>query len=227
MLMPDFIRKHGSSIVIGSIGWIVISIYLYSEFLEYGNISQLIEHVTEFSFYHSALFSLVPLMMIIGYLYDSKKKMALKMKSIAKAKTFELVESEKKFRGLAEESPNMIFINKGERVVYANKKCEEIMGYTREELYSPDFDFMVLIAPESRDLVKENLKKHGRGEEIPPYEYELRTKIGSKIIGLHATKLIDFEGGKAILGIITDVTEHRKADQKLLEKLRNTQLGGK
>jgi len=39
-----------------------------------------------------------------------------------------LRESEKKFRALAEQSPNMIFINKKGRVVYANQKCEEIMG---------------------------------------------------------------------------------------------------
>ena len=39
----------------------------------------------------------------------------------------QLKESEEKFRNLAEQSPNMIFINKGGRVVYANKKCEELM----------------------------------------------------------------------------------------------------
>ncbi|MCK4416294.1 MAG: MEKHLA domain-containing protein, partial [Thermoplasmatales archaeon] len=52
-----------------------------------------------------------------------------------------LQKSEDKFRTLAEHSPNMIFINKKGRVVYANRKCEEITGYKREEFYSPDFDF--------------------------------------------------------------------------------------
>ena len=42
-----------------------------------------------------------------------------------------LEESEQKFRNLAEQSPNMIFINKNGRVVYANEKCQEITGYTR------------------------------------------------------------------------------------------------
>jgi PAS domain S-box-containing protein len=44
-----------------------------------------------------------------------------------------LQESEEKFRNLAEQSPNMIFINKKGRVVYTNKRCEEVTGYTRNE----------------------------------------------------------------------------------------------
>jgi PAS domain S-box-containing protein len=36
-----------------------------------------------------------------------------------------LKESEEKFRNLSEESPNMIFIYKKGRVIYANKKCKD------------------------------------------------------------------------------------------------------
>jgi PAS domain-containing protein len=71
-----------------------------------------------------------------------------------------LKESEEKFRNLAEQSPNMIFINQKGRVVYVNEKCEEIMGYKKEEFYAPDFDFLKLVAPEYRELMKDNLAKH-------------------------------------------------------------------
>ena len=73
-----------------------------------------------------------------------------------------LKESEEKFRALAEHSPNMIFINKSGKVVYANEKATELTGYTKEEFYSPDFELMSLIAPEYRTLVSENFKKHMR-----------------------------------------------------------------
>ena len=66
-----------------------------------------------------------------------------------------LRESEEKFRNLADQSPNMIFINVKGHVVYANRRCEELLGYGREELYSPDFDFLRLVAPECRNLVAE------------------------------------------------------------------------
>lgn len=48
-----------------------------------------------------------------------------------------LKESEEKFRSLAEQSPNMIFINSRGRVVYANKKCEEAMGVHKGRVLLP------------------------------------------------------------------------------------------
>jgi PAS domain S-box-containing protein len=126
-----------------------------------------------------------------------------------------LRESEEKFRSLAEQSPNMIFINKKGRIVYANKKCEEVMGYTREEFYSPDFDFMTMMAPESVDLTRENFARHMRGEEVEPYDYCLVNKTGERIEAINSSKLITYEGEPAILGIVTDITEHKKAEEEL------------
>ena len=125
------------------------------------------------------------------------------------------VELEENFRTLAEESPNMIFINRMGRVVYANKKCEEIMGYKREEFYSPDFDFLTLIAPEFRYLVKTSFGKHMQGEELTPYEYALITKGGRRIDAIIMTRLIKYRQETAILGIVTDITEPKKMEEAL------------
>jgi PAS domain S-box-containing protein len=124
-----------------------------------------------------------------------------------------LWESEEKFRNLAEQSPNMIFINRQGRVVYANKRCEEITGYKREEIYSPGFDFRMMIAPESRDMVIANFSKHLKGFEVSSYEYVLLTKEGKRIDAILATKLTNYENEKAILGIVTDITKQKKADK--------------
>ena len=92
-----------------------------------------------------------------------------------------LRDSEEKFRTVAELSPNMIYIDSGGRVLYANRICEEIMGYSREDIYSPDFDFMVLIAPEHRDKAKEAFNTHLKGNEVTPFEYTLVTRDGRRI----------------------------------------------
>lgn len=126
-------------------------------------------------------------------------------------------QSEFLFNVLSEQSPNMIFINKKGKVVYGNRKCEEIMGYSRKELYAPKFDFLSLIAPEYRKNVVENFKKHMSGKEIPPTYYELITKKGKRIYARHDTKLIDYEGERAILGVITDLTNEQKAREKIEE----------
>jgi len=124
-----------------------------------------------------------------------------------------LKESEEKFRNLAEQSPSMIFINKGGRVVYANSRCAEVMGYHRKNFHSPGFDFFTLIAPEYRGLVKANFRKHNDGDEVPPYEYKLITKNGKRIPALLTTKLVKYEGETAILGTVTDITEPKRLEQ--------------
>ena len=127
-------------------------------------------------------------------------------------------ESEEKFRNLSEHSPNMIFINMGGRVVYANKRCEEIMGYKREEFYSPGFDFLTLIAPEYIELVKGNFRKHIEGENNLRYEYAIITKDGRRIDAIISSKVINYGGEDAILGIITDITPLRKAEREIKEE---------
>lgn len=126
-----------------------------------------------------------------------------------------LRESEQKFRSLADQSPNMIFINKGGRVVYANRKCEELMGYSQEEFLAPDFDFLALIAPPSVETIKENYARHLRGEDVPPYEYALRTRDGEEIPAIITSKLITYEGEPAILAVVTDITERIEAEEAL------------
>ncbi|UCF12581.1 MAG: PAS domain S-box protein, partial [Thermoplasmatales archaeon] len=132
-----------------------------------------------------------------------------------------LKKSEDKFRNLAEYSPNMIFINKKGKVVYANRKCQEIMGYKREEFYSPNFDFLTLIAQECKELVKTAFRKHMNDEENAPYEYKLITKDGKKIEAIITTKLIKYEEDNAILGIVTVITEQKKTEESLRKANRN------
>ena len=136
-----------------------------------------------------------------------------------------LKSSEEKFRNLAEQSPNVIFINQKGKVVYANTEAEHATGYTKEEFYSPTFNFMDLIAEESKELVKLKFIKHIKGEEIRPYECKLIAKNGKVIDVINSTKIIDYNGEPAILGIETDITENKRLKEKLeqysilLEKL--------
>jgi PAS domain S-box-containing protein len=139
------------------------------------------------------------------------------IRTVVKGKKAEekLQESEEKFRNLAEKSPNMIFINKKGSVVYANKRCEEIIGYTKEEFYSPEFNFFTLIAPESLELLKSSYRSHLNCKEVSPYEYTLITKEGKRLDAIITSKLIKYEGETAILGIVTDITERKKVEAEL------------
>jgi PAS domain S-box-containing protein len=129
----------------------------------------------------------------------------------------EIRESEQKFRYLAEESPNMIFINLRGKVVYANKSCIQYTGYTLKEVYSNDFNFLTLIDKNDIPAVNENFRKHSMGLDVPPYEYRLISKNGKKLDVIISTKLIDYHKQKAILGIVTDITIQKNAKRVIIE----------
>jgi len=136
-------------------------------------------------------------------------------------------DSEAQFRALSENSPNMIFISKEDKILYANKKCEEIMGYKRKEFYSPTFTIFCLHPPESRDRAKANLSAYLNGGKVHPFENTIITKKGERIETIFTTKSIDYQGEKAILEIVTDITKLKEAedvlkrDKEVFERLVN------
>lgn len=134
------------------------------------------------------------------------------------------------FTSLAEQSPNMIFVNCAGRVIFANDLVTETMGYSNLEIYDEDFDFLDLIAAESREAVLRNLEAHARGEDVPPCQYTLVTKSGTKIEAIINTKLVALDGKRAILGIVTDISDRIAVERALqvsakrFETLVNTSL---
>ncbi len=128
-----------------------------------------------------------------------------------------LLESNEKFRNLAENSPNMIFINQGGKVIYANKVCEDITGYTIDEFYSHDFDFRILIQSDYLEQIQSNFETHLKGKDVPPCEFSIRTKSGKRVVTILNTKLITVKGENAILGIMTDITGYKLAEKALKE----------
>jgi diguanylate cyclase (GGDEF)-like protein/PAS domain S-box-containing protein len=126
-----------------------------------------------------------------------------------------LQESEQKFRSLAEQSPNMVFIIIQGKVVYANRCAEELMGYAREEFYNPKFNYLDLVAPEYRGMVQAGFQQHTAGHDLEPYEYALITKDTKRIEALINTRLISYDGQQAILGIVTDITDRKRFEDQL------------
>lgn len=126
-----------------------------------------------------------------------------------------LMKNEKKFNRLAEQSPNLIFIYYDGSIVYANQKCVDVMGYSKEEFYSDDFNFFTLIDDEFKNIIRQNLYKHSQDINVEPIDYVIVTKKGLKLNAIISTELIDYADGKAIMGTIMDITERKLAENKL------------
>lgn len=119
---------------------------------------------------------------------------------------------------IAERLPAMVFINCEGRIVYANRMCETLMGYSRAELCSDEFNFMCLVAPEHHERTVANLSAHRRGEEVEPFQYQVVTRDGRRLHAVITTKLINFKGRRSILGIVVDITPQMTAQAELAQE---------
>ncbi len=130
-----------------------------------------------------------------------------------------LKNSEEKFRNLAEQSPNMISIRQKGKLVYANKQAEEATGYTKEELYSSEFNILDLMPSESRELLKPQTIRHRKGEDenLNQFESKLVSKKGQVVDVITNARLIDYNGEPALLVVSTDITESKRLREKLEE----------
>jgi len=126
--------------------------------------------------------------------------------------------SEEIFRTLAEYSPDMIFIIIKNKIYYVNQLCEKKLGYTKEEFYATDFNFLRLVAPENMKIFNENLLLTASGKEIAPYEFLMTSKDGKELYTMVNSKLIQIGNENAILGVIMDISEQKWAEEILKRK---------
>lgn len=126
-----------------------------------------------------------------------------------------LHESEEMFRTVAEQSPNMVFINLKGQIAYANRACEEILGYSREEICAPDFDFLQSLAPEDREAAGDDIAAQTSQRDIASREFTLLSKAGRRIDVIFSSKPIRYRGEIALLGTATDITHRRRVERAL------------
>jgi PAS domain S-box-containing protein len=128
-----------------------------------------------------------------------------------------LKESEEKFRNLSDQSPNIIFIYQLGRIVYINKKCTEVLGYNEDYFTSPEFKWKNLLSKESFEKVNINQEQFLTGEKLSFNEFTFIKKDGQLIEAVISTSDINYMGGTAVLGILTDITYRIDAEKALRE----------
>jgi PAS domain S-box-containing protein len=125
-----------------------------------------------------------------------------------------LMNSEEKFRTLAESSPFAIMVHQGDYWIYANRAAVEISGYTEKELYSMRFwDF---VHPDHKNMGKQIGLDRQQGKVVPrDYELKIITKNGAeKWVSLTGNK-IQYEDKPTALISVTDITERKLAEKEL------------
>jgi len=127
--------------------------------------------------------------------------------------------AEETYRSLVDHSLQGLAILQDERIVFTNHALAEVTGYTIDELLamSPE-QVKAFVHPDDCELVWNRHRARLNGEEVPErYEFRGIRKDGSTCwLELHASR-IEFQGKPAIQEAYVDITERKKAEQKLLD----------
>ena len=138
----------------------------------------------------------------------------------------ELKESEKKYRLLADNVDDVIFVlDINLNFTYASPSVKVLMGYEPEELLK--IRSSETMTPSSWDLAKKKLSKEietseeGGISKLQVLQLEMRRKDRSTVWTEVKASFIRDENHRAvgIIGVGRDITERKKADEKLLQTL--------
>jgi len=120
--------------------------------------------------------------------------------------------SEERNRLLVEKATEGIMVIQDWTVRFVNPKVVEVSDYATEEMvFKPFLDF---IHPDDRQMVEEHHARRLRGEEVPRlYQCRLLGKAGNTIWVEVSGVLLDWEGRPAVLALLNDITERKKAEE--------------
>ena len=138
----------------------------------------------------------------------------------------ELKQSEEKYRNLIEHSNDAIYLLYENKFEVINERFEKMFGVTQEEVRAPDFDFIQLVAPKSRELVIERAKMIAQGQEPSHrYEFSALTKDGKEVEVEVSVSYVPYRGGKATQGILRDITERKQLEAQLRQAQKMEAIG--
>lgn len=127
-----------------------------------------------------------------------------------------LRKKEEIYKLLIENANDAIYLLVDRSFEYVNPKFEELTGYTSSEICNEGFNFLTLVAPESREFVLGRREARRRGEILhPKYEFKILCKNGEVRDVEVNTVPIKGEGDEIrILGIFRDITEKKKSEEQ-------------
>ena len=127
-----------------------------------------------------------------------------------------LKESEIKYRGLIDNSPDAISIYSEGIIVFVNNECLRLMGASKEEelLGKQVIEF---IHPDSRKFAGERMKRVSKDFSIQPLSEEKFIRLDGTTVDVEVKSMpIIFQHKQAVQLIVRDITVQKEAENKLI-----------
>jgi len=128
-----------------------------------------------------------------------------------------LVQSEKNYRTLSEQSLQGVSVIQDGKYVYVNQAFGSVVGYTPEQIIAmPSEEGWDLVHPHDKQLLLDLAEDRNAGRPSPgSYEYRLIRKDGSVRWVEAFASMIEYEGKKAHQVAIVDISERKATEMKL------------
>ena len=136
-----------------------------------------------------------------------------------------LAAQESRYEALVEQALTGVYIVSGDRFRYVNPRFAEIFGYSVEEILAMP-SAAELVHPDDRTLVTRHVHARMAGEvDGVRYEVRGRRRDGSERILQAHGRTVDFEGSRAIMGVLVDVTDSTNAQRRYHDAQKMEALG--
>ena len=125
-------------------------------------------------------------------------------------------EAEKRYRQVFEGAIEGIFVAQDGRIRFSNPAWRQMMGHDQKQLTS--VPFMECVHPEDRELVLDRHRRRLSGEDVPTgYDFRIITS-GEEIRWVRIrSSMIEWEGRKATLNFLTDITDRKRSEEERLQ----------
>ena len=139
---------------------------------------------------------------------------------ITERKTAEqkLIESEEKYRNLADSLPEVIFeIDLSYNITYTNSIASKIFGYSNEE-FKKGMKISQFLTFNDKELVLKQTQQIFEGEYVKPLVLKLKRKDGTTFFAeIHASRIFKENSVSGVRCIIHDITDLKNTQEKIKE----------
>lgn len=133
-----------------------------------------------------------------------------------------LIESERKFRTLADSTVAAIFIYKIPNFIYVNKSAELLTGFSNEEFMK--MNFWDIVYPDDREVVKSRGIARLKGKKTPShYEFRVLTKSGDMKYVDFTAAITSVNNENVGIGTAYDITERKLTELEIIKAKENAE----
>jgi PAS domain S-box-containing protein len=124
--------------------------------------------------------------------------------------------TERKFRGLVEQSLVGVYIIQRGHFRYVNPRFAEIFGFDTPEDIIDKVPMIDLVAPSDREKVADNVRKRMTGEvDVLHYEF-VGTRRDGQLVNIEVLgSSVEYEDRAAVIGVLLDITERIRTETEL------------